>query len=93
MMPSTVQQARAVLSVDTAIVHIAVGLEKPLVAIYPRHGEVFNQWLPTITPRVRSRSAIPYLNADANNVDDRAVCETLASLLSVTEQAERLAAE
>ena len=40
----------AVLSVDTAIVHIAVGLEKPLVAIYPRHGETFSQWLPTSTP-------------------------------------------
>ncbi|GJA47498.1 MULTISPECIES: glycosyltransferase family 9 protein [Aeromonas] len=89
-----VQQCMAVLSVDTAIVHIAVGLEKPLVAIYPRHGETFNQWLPTSTPRVRILfSDSPGLNADMNNVDDRAVCEALASLLSVTEQAEPLAAE
>ncbi|HHW4402045.1 TPA: glycosyltransferase family 9 protein [Aeromonas hydrophila] len=89
-----VQQARAVLSVDTAIVHIAVGLEKPLVAIYPRHGEVFNQWLPTSTPRVRILfSDSPGLNADMNNVDNRAVCEALASLLSATEQAESLVAE
>ncbi|WP_323941914.1 glycosyltransferase family 9 protein [Aeromonas hydrophila] len=89
-----VQRANAVLSVDTAIVHIAVGLEKPLVAIYPRHDEVFNQWLPTSTPRVRILfSDSPGLNADMNNVDNRAVGEALASLLNVTEQAELLTAE
>lgn len=89
-----VQQSRAVLSVDTAIVHIAVGLEKPLVAVYPRHGEVFNQWLPTSTPQVRILfSDSPGLNADMNNVENRAVCEALSSLLTVTEQAESLAAE
>ncbi|WP_434664778.1 glycosyltransferase family 9 protein [Aeromonas sp. NJAU223] len=89
-----VQKAKAVLSVDTAIVHIAVGLQKPLVAIYPRHGETFNQWLPTSTPRVRILfSDSPGLNADMNNVDDRAVCEALSSLLSVTEPAEPRAAE
>lgn len=89
-----VQQCRSVLSVDTAIVHIAVGLEKPLVAIYPRHGDVFNQWLPTSTPRVRILfSDSSGLNADMNNVDDRAVCEALASLLPLAGQAESLAAE
>lgn len=89
-----VQQSKAVLSVDTAIVHIAVGLQKPLVAIYPRHGETFNQWLPTSTPRVRILfSDSPGLNADMNNVDDRAVCEALANLLSVAEPSERQGAE
>lgn len=89
-----VQQSKAVLSVDTAIVHIAVGLEKPLVAVYPRHGEAFNQWLPTCTPKVRILfSDSPGLNADMNNVDNRAVCEALSSLLPVTEQAVPRAAE
>lgn len=82
-----VQHCKVVLSVDTAIVHIAVGLEKPLVAIYPRHGETFNQWLPTSMSLVRILfSDSPGLNADMNNVDNRAVCEALTSLLSVTEQ-------
>ncbi|MGY3945578.1 glycosyltransferase family 9 protein [Aeromonas tecta] len=89
-----VQHAKAVLSVDTAIVHIAVGLEKPLVSIYPRHGETFNQWLPTSTLRVRILfSDSPGLNADMNNVDNQAVCEALASLLPVTEQVAPLVAE
>ncbi len=36
---------------------------------------------------------LPGLNADMNNVDNRAVGEALASLLHVTEQAELLTAE
>lgn len=77
-----VKHSQVVLSVDTAIVHIAVGLDKPLVAIYPRHGETFNQWLPTKTPLVRVLfSDSPGLNSDMNNVDENAVVEALSSIL------------
>lgn len=36
----------AIFSVDTAIVHIAVGLNKPLLAIYNSFGEEFRNWHP-----------------------------------------------
>jgi ADP-heptose:LPS heptosyltransferase len=41
-----VNAARAVVSVDTAIVHMAAGLGRPLVAIYADTGPVPNPWLP-----------------------------------------------
>ncbi|QOR40213.1 glycosyltransferase family 9 protein [Billgrantia diversa] len=43
--------AQAVVSVDTAIVHMAVGLETRLVAIYPAMGTEHNPWLPPPSPR------------------------------------------
>lgn len=44
--------AQVVVSVDTAIVHMAVGLGKGLVAIYPDTGED-NPWLPPASPTTR----------------------------------------
>nr|WP_238539312.1 glycosyltransferase family 9 protein [Pseudomonas sp. GM55] len=41
-----ISHAHAVISVDTAIVHMAVGLETRLVAIYPYMGDEHNPWLP-----------------------------------------------
>ena len=43
--------ARAVISVDTAIVHLAVGLKTRLVAIYPDMGNEHNPWLPPLSSR------------------------------------------
>jgi ADP-heptose:LPS heptosyltransferase len=48
-----ISRAHAVVSVDTAIVHMAVGLEKRLVAIYPAMGEQPNPWLPPFSPLIR----------------------------------------
>lgn len=39
-------RAQVVISVDTAIVHLAVGLKKRLIAIYPGSPCVVNPWLP-----------------------------------------------
>ena len=39
-------RAQVVISIDTAIVHLAVGLKKRLIAIYPGSPEVANPWLP-----------------------------------------------
>lgn len=46
--------AQAVVSVDTAVVHMAVGLGTRLVAIYPYIGKEHNPWLPpaSISTRV-----------------------------------------
>ena len=43
-------RARAVVSVDTAIVHMAVGLKAKLVAIYPLIAGQHNPWLPPRSP-------------------------------------------
>lgn len=42
--------ASAVISVDTSVVHIASGMRKPLVAIYPWMGAGANAWLPRPRP-------------------------------------------
>lgn len=39
-------RAQVVISIDTAIVHMAVGLNKRLIAIYPTPPGVTNPWLP-----------------------------------------------
>lgn len=81
-----VRNAKAVISVDTAIVHIADGLKKPLVAIYPRHGNDFNQWLPSaslLTKVVFSNSS--GINADMNNIESYTILDALSILLSVGE--------
>jgi len=46
------KRTRAVISVDTAIVHMAVGLKTALVAIYPTSDSP-NPWLPPKAPRTR----------------------------------------
>lgn len=43
---AAVRAARLVVSVDTAIVHMAVGLRKRLIAIYADTGDFPNPWLP-----------------------------------------------
>ncbi|WNL42744.1 glycosyltransferase family 9 protein [Halomonas sp. PAMB 3264] len=43
--------AQVVVTVDTAIVHMAVGLETRLVAIYPTMGTEHNPWLPPASAR------------------------------------------
>jgi ADP-heptose:LPS heptosyltransferase len=43
---NAVAKSELVVSVDTAIVHIAVGLRKRLVAIYPENDKSFNPWIP-----------------------------------------------
>ncbi|MCJ8205388.1 glycosyltransferase family 9 protein [Pseudomonas sp. RGM2987] len=48
----SIQRARVVVSVDTAIVHMAVGLKAALVAIYPASNSS-NPWLPPLSPHTR----------------------------------------
>ncbi len=65
-----IQRARAVITVDTAIVHMAVGLEVALVAIYPATAHL-NPWLPPDAPNIRivfSRQK-PRLSPDIDRKD------------------------
>jgi len=45
-MIDTLWAASVVISVDTSVVHIAAGMRKPLLAIYPLIGDDANPWLP-----------------------------------------------
>jgi ADP-heptose:LPS heptosyltransferase len=45
-MIDTLWAALLVISVDTSVVHIAAGMRKPLLAIYPWIGSDANPWLP-----------------------------------------------
>lgn len=79
-----IQAAHVVISVDTAIVHIAAGLKKPLLAIYPCHGDRFNQWLPSQSSLTQVLfSSSPSINADMNHVDNHEIVEAVAKLLTV----------
>jgi ADP-heptose:LPS heptosyltransferase len=45
-MLDTLRAASVIVSVDTSVVHIASGMRKPLLAIYPLTGAAANPWLP-----------------------------------------------
>jgi ADP-heptose:LPS heptosyltransferase len=44
-----INNADLIISVDTALVHVADGLGKKLVAVFPKNNEEFNPWLPTMS--------------------------------------------
>lgn len=48
-----INQAQAVVTVDTAIVHMAVGLDTRLLAIYPTMEKQASPWLPPPSPLTR----------------------------------------
>lgn len=89
---SVVHQAQVVVSVDTAIVHMAVGLKKKLVAIYPFMEDQHNPWLPpaSITTRVIYSRHDTYRYRltglkDMNNFATYEVVEAVRDLLRITE--------
>ena len=59
-MIDTLWAASIVISVDTSVVHIASGMRKPLLAIYPFIGDDANPWL----PRPRSSTLVVYSPVD-----------------------------
>ncbi|MBL4835020.1 MAG: glycosyltransferase family 9 protein [Pseudomonas sp.] len=77
-------RAQAVVSVDTAIVHMAVGLGTPLVAIYPALEDTFNPWLPpsSVKNRVIYSQQSPGRNGrNMNEFSTQALINTLDDLL------------
>ncbi len=76
-------RAQAVISVDTAIVHMAVGLGTPLVAVYPTQEGGFNPWLPPPGPQTQviySRQ-MPGPTRNMNAFPTQAVIDALQALL------------
>lgn len=71
---------KVVISVDTSIVHIASGLKKRTLAIYPKVDGVFNPWLPPATEQVSVLfSHYQGVNVDVNNYSDQELIKLLKS--------------
>ena len=74
-----VSHADLVISVDTSIVHIADGLNKKLVSIYPQYEDLlFNEWIPRDSSNVSvvysaSYTTDPDMNNFSNEQIDNAI--------------------
>jgi ADP-heptose:LPS heptosyltransferase len=82
---------QVVISVDTAIVHMAVGLETRLVAIYPAMNGQANPWLPPPSPLTRVVYSQQHLGQyrrtgkkDMNTFSLEALLDNLHELFAVT---------
>ncbi|GAB3447139.1 hypothetical protein GCM10027396_18900 [Insolitispirillum peregrinum] len=78
--------AGMVISVDTAVVHIASGLRKKLVAIYPSQGQEINPWLPEPSPTTRVLFTQAASDSREKNMDAFKDSELIAALSAVIEQ-------
>ena len=91
LLAGVLNQADAIVSVDTATVHMAVGLRKKLVAIYPLIEGEKNPWLPPHSPFIRvifsEQSPDQYMRTGKKNMDAFQVKELLKHLHNLlTEQ-------
>ncbi|WP_306108802.1 glycosyltransferase family 9 protein [Pseudomonas sp. FSL R10-1339] len=72
LVAGAIRRAEVVVSVDTAIVHMAVGLKAALVAIYPG-SDSYNPWLPPLAPHTRvvfsRQDPRQYLHAGKKNMN------------------------
>ncbi|WPC04697.1 glycosyltransferase family 9 protein [Pseudomonas benzenivorans] len=89
--------AQVVISVDTAIVHMAVGLETKLVAIYPGIAGQANPWLPPSSPLTRVVYSQQHTGQirragkkDMNAFSIEALLDDLHELLATTPETEQL---
>jgi len=71
-----VARSGAVVSVDTAIVHLAVGLEKPLLAIYNSEAAEFENWHPNDPKAVVVRTECA-ASSTVNRVDESELFDRL----------------
>lgn len=74
-----VSHADLVISVDTSIVHIADGLNKRLVAIYPQYEDLsFNEWLPRDSSNVSIVYSASYTtDPDMNNFSNEKIDDAI----------------
>lgn len=86
---TAVDRADAVISVDTSIVHIAVALEKPLVAIFPSLDGAYDPWLPATSATVSTvhvpQDVASYRRTGRKHMDafdEIEVCDRLVHVLA-----------
>lgn len=77
---NTIANAQTILTVDTSIVHIAVGLKKKVIAIYPKTKNSFNTWLPPTSATTSILlSPCDGIDVDVNNYADDGLIKLLSS--------------
>ncbi|HEY7803209.1 MAG TPA: glycosyltransferase family 9 protein [Orrella sp.] len=70
----------AIVSVDTAVVHLAVGLGKPLLAIYNSRGQEFENWHPNDPNAIVVRT-VDSQDTTVNALEEAVLLESLARLI------------
>lgn len=74
--------SKIIVSIDTALVHIASGLDKKLVAIYYKQGKLLNRWLPKKsinTKIVFSLGTETYKVKDMNSFNSQLIVDAIDS--------------
>lgn len=80
---NVIDSSKVIISVDTSIVHIAVGLNKKLISIYYKPSNLFNSWLPKEskdTKVIFSHGIEKYIKKNMNNFNDYEVITKLNEL-------------
>jgi ADP-heptose:LPS heptosyltransferase len=73
-----VARCDAVVSVDTAVVHLAVGFQTPLLAVYNSVGEEFENWHPN-ADRVSLLRAVSGQGGSVNSLDKVSLQSSISS--------------
>ncbi len=71
-----INESNLIISVDTAIVHIGIGMNKKIIAIYYQPGDIFNVWLPKKTSLIKivfSLGISNYVKKDMNNFNNKEI--------------------
>lgn len=77
-----VARCDAVVSVDTAVVHIAVGFDRPLLALYNSESSEFESWHPNSSLALTLRCKADLSESD-NGLNETELSQAIKSLLAV----------
>lgn len=84
-----IRNAAVVISVDTALVHIAAGLKKKTIAFYYRPENEFNCWLPrrdAVVKLIYSDGPAKYRHKDMNRFENREVLNAIHAIMKQERQ-------
>lgn len=70
-----------IITVDTALVHVADGLGKKLVAVFPKNNDEFNPWLPT--DKFSNKVVFSYAEGVDVNLNNYSKAELLDKVRSI----------
>ncbi|OHD95406.1 MAG: hypothetical protein A2019_04475 [Sulfurimonas sp. GWF2_37_8] len=75
-----INKSDIVISVDTSIVHISIGMNKKLISIYYKAGNSFNAWLPKKSLKTKiifSLGKDDYMTKDMNKFNDDEIIQKI----------------
>ncbi|QWL59578.1 hypothetical protein HQ400_16135 [Aeromonas jandaei] len=76
-----IRNSELLVSVDTALVHVADGLGKKLVAIFPKNNDEFNPWLPSVKPE--NKVVFSYADGVDVNLNNYDVVDVVDAIRSI----------